>query len=122
MMMELSPVRDWSVGISVGKRNPNAMDPLPMMNEREKSASRFSRLVWSAIIAFHVERAADSAIPRIMAARIRTAKFIGRAIRMMGMGTREVPIRSSFFRPLLRSEEHTSELQSPYDLVCRLLL
>src|SRR5207248_11376152 len=25
-------------------------------------------------------------------------------------------------RLLLRSEEHTSELQSPYDLVCRLLL
>src|SRR5207248_5472572 len=25
-------------------------------------------------------------------------------------------------RRLLRSEEHTSELQSPYDLVCRLLL
>src|SRR5437867_9480787 len=25
-------------------------------------------------------------------------------------------------RPALRSEEHTSELQSPYDLVCRLLL
>src|SRR5438094_6634989 len=25
-------------------------------------------------------------------------------------------------RPLQRSEEHTSELQSPYDLVCRLLL
>src|SRR5207248_9850161 len=24
--------------------------------------------------------------------------------------------------PLVRSEEHTSELQSPYDLVCRLLL
>src|SRR6266850_8212979 len=27
-----------------------------------------------------------------------------------------------FFRPLLRSEEHTSELQSPCNLVCRLLL
>src|SRR5438094_2106413 len=26
------------------------------------------------------------------------------------------------FRASLRSEEHTSELQSPYDLVCRLLL
>src|SRR5207248_9746764 len=26
------------------------------------------------------------------------------------------------FAPHLRSEEHTSELQSPYDLVCRLLL
>src|SRR5437867_9186724 len=25
-------------------------------------------------------------------------------------------------RPLLRSEEHTSELQSPYDLVCRHVL
>src|SRR5437867_7177553 len=25
-------------------------------------------------------------------------------------------------RPVTRSEEHTSELQSPYDLVCRLLL
>src|SRR5207248_10759999 len=25
-------------------------------------------------------------------------------------------------RPQVRSEEHTSELQSPYDLVCRLLL
>src|SRR5207248_10105661 len=25
-------------------------------------------------------------------------------------------------RPVQRSEEHTSELQSPYDLVCRLLL
>src|SRR5437867_8259192 len=28
----------------------------------------------------------------------------------------------SCFRDSLRSEEHTSELQSPYDLVCRLLL
>src|SRR5438094_6998393 len=26
------------------------------------------------------------------------------------------------FEHILRSEEHTSELQSPYDLVCRLLL
>src|SRR5207248_7629561 len=31
--------------------------------------------------------------------------------------------RAAFIREnLLRSEEHTSELQSPYDLVCRLLL
>src|SRR5699024_11954477 len=27
-----------------------------------------------------------------------------------------------FFRSLIRSEEHTSELQSRFDLVCRLLL
>src|SRR5207248_11206139 len=31
---------------------------------------------------------------------------------------RELPLR----RGRTRSEEHTSELQSPYDLVCRLLL
>src|SRR5437867_6361886 len=28
----------------------------------------------------------------------------------------------NYWWALLRSEEHTSELQSPYDLVCRLLL
>src|SRR6266516_5684145 len=28
----------------------------------------------------------------------------------------------AFLQPVERSEEHTSELQSPYDLVCRLLL
>src|SRR6202047_5480047 len=32
------------------------------------------------------------------------------------------PKSISFSRALPRSEEHTSELQSPYDLVCRLLL
>src|SRR5207248_11196309 len=30
--------------------------------------------------------------------------------------------RKRFIAPHSRSEEHTSELQSPYDLVCRLLL
>src|SRR5437867_9297918 len=32
------------------------------------------------------------------------------------------PGREGRERPRYRSEEHTSELQSPYDLVCRLLL
>src|SRR5699024_11262902 len=32
------------------------------------------------------------------------------------------PRRAAVSRPLLRSEEHTSELQSRFDLVCRLLL
>src|SRR5207248_9154515 len=32
------------------------------------------------------------------------------------------PCRSGRTAPRPRSEEHTSELQSPYDLVCRLLL
>src|SRR5256885_6626963 len=34
----------------------------------------------------------------------------------------EHPTTKEFVRSLLRSEEHTSELQSPCNLVCRLLL
>src|SRR2546426_6151277 len=33
-----------------------------------------------------------------------------------------VPGAETFFRGVFRSEEHTSELQSPCNLVCRLLL
>src|ERR1039457_7724752 len=33
-----------------------------------------------------------------------------------------LPVSSSTWMPRLRSEEHTSELQSPCNLVCRLLL
>src|SRR5437867_8241830 len=46
----------------------------------------------------------------------------GNAARQLRRGS---PARGSRFRsrpPIYRSEEHTSELQSPYDLVCRLLL
>src|SRR5437867_6038069 len=41
-----------------------------------------------------------------------------------GIFTRPAPHRSGTMRSQRdsRSEEHTSELQSPYDLVCRLLL
>src|SRR5207248_9315069 len=38
-----------------------------------------------------------------------------------GTGPRSAPV-TTFTYDSLRSEEHTSELQSPYDLVCRLLL
>src|SRR5438094_5231004 len=36
----------------------------------------------------------------------------------------KIPVRfqKRFLHQVRRSEEHTSELQSPYDLVCRLLL
>src|SRR5699024_12052710 len=50
------------------------------------------------------------------------------AIRMTGMNTvgllTSLSRRSAFLSPFLafRSEEHTSELQSRFDLVCRLLL
>src|SRR5258708_14642781 len=36
--------------------------------------------------------------------------------------SRRCPPRSRTFSPSMRSEEHTSELQSPDHLVCRLLL
>src|SRR5574340_408675 len=43
------------------------------------------------------------------------ALFLENLNTVFGLGYNEVP-------PLYRSEEHTSELQSPKDLVCRLLL
>src|SRR5256885_3293015 len=43
----------------------------------------------------------------------------GRALAGLIPGARFVPLDS---RNLIRSEEHTSELQSPCNLVCRLLL
>src|SRR6266487_5100629 len=42
--------------------------------------------------------------------------------RSAGCGLRGCRRRSPRRRPWLRSEEHTSELQSPVHLVCRLLL
>src|SRR6266516_7723571 len=56
---------------------------------------------------------ADAA-PRV---RSRARAWHGRRHAMV----RSLPLRS-LPQPGMRSEEHTSELQSPYDLVCRLLL
>src|SRR5207248_7938095 len=43
--------------------------------------------------------------------------------RWMKRATTSFPVpESPLTRTVVRSEEHTSELQSPYDLVCRLLL
>src|SRR5207248_4495411 len=44
------------------------------------------------------------------------------AIRAASIWRLVIQPRSSALSPYSRSEEHTSELQSPYDLVCRLLL
>src|SRR5207248_8644251 len=44
-----------------------------------------------------------------------------RSDRPRSRGTPPPPLRATRIR-VRRSEEHTSELQSPYDLVCRLLL
>src|SRR5437867_10428918 len=47
--------------------------------------------------------------------------FMGGRVRSL-RGCRESGRRLESHRHEVRSEEHTSELQSPYDLVCRLLL
>src|SRR5437867_7588186 len=68
-------------------------------------------------------RIADEAPPATPSSQEGTASsgpLILRSTAAAGL-TPEIPGRSgSPLRP--RSEEHTSELQSPYDLVCRLLL
>src|SRR5207248_11175003 len=66
-----------------------------------------------------------SAVARISAERPRPTKRAGEQTRRAGRTNfaaraRAARIQSDAARA--RSEEHTSELQSPYDLVCRLLL
>src|SRR2546426_7309947 len=55
-----------------------------------------------------------------------TTLFRSRASKMTPLPDRRLPSRSEEAAPsafrTLRSEEHTSELQSPCNLVCRLLL
>src|SRR5258708_18329164 len=48
----------------------------------------------------------------------------GQIIRIIGLGAWQIPVFTplSCSLPAMRSEEHTSELQSPDHLVCRLLL
>src|SRR5438874_7040860 len=48
--------------------------------------------------------------------------FKGRSTVAIAFVTRELGLGNSHRRSALRSEEHTSELQSRRDLVCRLLL
>src|SRR5438876_5853123 len=59
--------------------------------------------------------------------RVATIGDVGPALARFDAGDRIVPIRvlleeSTRAGPTSRSEEHTSELQSPVHLVCRLLL
>src|SRR5437867_9437480 len=50
-------------------------------------------------------------------------ELIAGGLVIVGLRTREALIALGFVLAIVtRSEEHTSELQSPYDLVCRLLL
>src|SRR5437868_13236263 len=53
-------------------------------------------------------------------ARFRSSCAAGRARAGLGSSVRRAATRTR--APELRSEEHTSELQSRFDLVCRLLL
>src|SRR4051794_41258622 len=56
------------------------------------------------------------------AAAARTLRPGGRLVNLGSSADETCPIDSSTIRPPGRSEEHTSELQSPVHLVCRLLL
>src|SRR5256885_12076335 len=57
---------------------------------------------------------------RSQKARRSQADFIALALGETGKKSKRAGVKSRF--PKVRSEEHTSELQSPCNLVCRLLL
>src|SRR5256885_13118327 len=60
--------------------------------------------------------------PRSSAARLQHRKGAQREGRPSSLGAPREEGRPSRWAPFRRSEEHTSELQSPCNLVCRLLL
>src|SRR5256885_4185384 len=51
-----------------------------------------------------------------------TGTWVSRMPLMTSMGAEGLSSQPAVFNDILRSEEHTSELQSPCNLVCRLLL
>src|SRR5437867_10000711 len=60
-----------------------------------------------------------------MAAFLSLIPYVGLALGLLPpvlVGVVEDQTMGNFVAITVRSEEHTSELQSPYDLVCRLLL
>src|SRR5437867_9652061 len=78
------------------------------------------------------EFAEDEALVRWIKAAGERVRFQGLPARICWLGYGERARAGRLFNelvrsgavkaPIVRSEEHTSELQSPYDLVCRLLL
>src|SRR5207248_9421570 len=66
--------------------------------------------------------AADRRRHRVRGVRVAVRRGLRHRLRQQGRADRAHARRPRRARRRRRSEEHTSELQSPYDLVCRLLL
>src|SRR5437867_5146580 len=67
--------------------------------------------------------AEETVVPIRVDSDIVAARQQGRALASrVGFSSGEATLIATAISELSRSEEHTSELQSPYDLVCRLLL
>src|SRR6266540_6596948 len=62
------PDHAWSAGKASGRAKPAPTATLLRTNDRENAAARREAVVWSAMIAFHVERKAPSPTPEMTAA------------------------------------------------------
>src|SRR5207248_9969244 len=74
----------------------------------------------AAVRARRRRRAGPLLLPAPAAAPVRAARLPGAPPSSARLGRRR--LAEAMMVGAARSEEHTSELQSPYDLVCRLLL
>src|SRR5207248_9479519 len=84
-----------------------------------RSSDLLTQLIQEALRASTDVRGAEARLTSTRASRRLAAFDLAPTITAIGSATRQ---RQSIAQIPGRSEEHTSELQSPYDLVCRLLL
>src|SRR2546426_3882898 len=76
----------------------------------------------------HIDEFADSIVAELLrrfpqsGADLSTEKSAEKAMKTLDRIFSRISAFAAEHRPNLRSEEHTSELQSPCNLVCRLLL
>src|SRR2546422_6660316 len=89
-----------------------------MASETRKTKSRVCSFVFGAQSAIGTRRIGNAVWPPQLGAI--WSRLISGALRFAAVGSFG-PL-SSFWRSTIRSEEHTSELQSRLHLVCRLLL
>src|SRR5207247_5909867 len=98
------------------------LPPLEFVSFTVSPVENLKQLIWPALAQAYYISAPITRLTRSQLLEVIRQDYV-RTARAKGLGERAVVYRHALSNSLLpRSEEHTSELQSRVDLVCRLLL